>query len=40
MEYGLKGNGNGSRNLVQLRIDNSGWSVNCGAPINKVWISW
>ena len=20
-----------------LRIDNSGWSVNCTAPINEVW---
>ena len=23
----------------RLRIDNSGESVNWGAPINKVWIS-
>ena len=21
-----------------LRIDNSGWSVNCTAPINEVWM--
>ena len=22
---------------IQLRIDNSGWSVNCTGPINEVW---
>ena len=26
-----------SRHLSDLRIDNSGWSVNCTAPVNEVW---